>query len=157
MRPPKGRFTSQPGARPARAEDCAARVGHLEFYDPDGERYGLPTYPYHLAPSGMATRRQLRKQGLRPGGQDIAAQIIWWHGGGRGRDGRAGRRRRVAYLYDGARAKPVRPMTPAKEAAVRAALIARMTCPSCRRVMPYHISKSLGECNECADGARGWS
>ena len=154
MRPPKGRFTSQPGARPAQAESFVARGRHLEFYDPDCERYGLPTYPYRLAPDGLRTKRQLRKKGLRPGGQDIAAQILWWHGGGRGRSGHAGRSRRVAYLYDEAQAKPVRPMTPAKWGAVASALVARKTCPSCGRVMPYCIPKSIGECNECA---RRWS
>ena len=154
MRPPKGRFTSQPGARPAQAESFVARGRHLEFYDPDCERYGLPTYPYHLAPDGLRTKRQLRKKGLRPGGQDIAAQILWWHGGGRRRSGHAGRSRRVAYLYDEAQAKPVRPMTPAKWGAVANALIARKTCPSCGRVMPYCIPRSIGECNECA---RRWS
>ena len=47
-----------------------------EFYDPDGQRYGLPTYPYHWAPEGLLTIRQLRAKGLRPGGQDIVAQIL---------------------------------------------------------------------------------
>jgi hypothetical protein len=140
--------------RSAQAEACVARGIRPEFLDVDGERYGLPTYPYHLAPDGLRTKRQLRKKGLRPGGQDIAAQILWWHGGGRGRSGRAGRSRRVAYLYDEAQAKPVRPMTPAKWGAVASALVARKTCPSCGRVMPYYIPKSIGECNECA---RRWS
>jgi hypothetical protein len=50
-----------------------------EFYDPEGQRYGVPTYPYHLAPDGLLTARQLRAKGLRPGGRDIAAQILWRH------------------------------------------------------------------------------
>ncbi|MGG8409369.1 RRQRL motif-containing zinc-binding protein, partial [Streptomyces sp. 12297] len=29
----------------------------------------LPVYRWHLAPDGLATRRQLRAAGLRPGGQ----------------------------------------------------------------------------------------
>ena len=53
----------------------------------------MPTYPWHLAPAGMATKRQLRKQGLSPGDQPIAAQVVWRH---RGPDGA---KRRVAYLY----------------------------------------------------------
>ena len=61
---------------------------HPGFYDPDGSTYGMPTYPYRWAPTGLATRRQLRARGLRPGGQPITAQIIWKHKG----------KRRVAYL-----------------------------------------------------------
>ena len=33
---------------------------YVEFYDPDGTRYGLPTYPYHWAPKHLLTIRQLR-------------------------------------------------------------------------------------------------
>lgn len=47
------------------------------FEDPLGARYGTPTYPWRGAPSGLATLRQLRAQGLRPGGQPVAAQILW--------------------------------------------------------------------------------
>lgn len=36
-----------------------------------------PTYPWRLAPDGYATRTQLRAMGLRPGGQEIAAQLMW--------------------------------------------------------------------------------
>ena len=72
------------------ALDNIARKGiFTEFYDPDGSRYGLPTYPYQWAPTGLLTMRQLPANGLRPGGQAIAAQIIWQHRG----------KRRVAYLY----------------------------------------------------------
>lgn len=45
-------------------------------YDPTGARYGIPTYPWRLAPAGYATRRQLRARGLRPGGQPVAAQLM---------------------------------------------------------------------------------
>lgn len=113
------------------------------FYDPDGTRYGIPTYPFRLAPDGLATRRQLRAKGLRPGGQDIAAQILW-------RSRRYGRRVRVAYLYRLDLAKPVRPMTPAKWAALVKANIARRTCPNCRTDAGYCIPVSLGMCIPCA-------
>ena len=53
---------------------------HVQFYDPDGRRYGIPTYPYHRAPKSLYTVRQLRAQGLRPGGQSPAAQILWRRG-----------------------------------------------------------------------------
>ncbi|MFD7811130.1 RRQRL motif-containing zinc-binding protein, partial [Streptomyces cellulosae] len=68
----------------------------------------LPVFRWRLAPDGYATRRQLRAQGLRPGGQDVAAQL------------ERPRRRRgplVAYLYRVDLAVPVRPMTPARRAA----------------------------------------
>ncbi|WP_405464844.1 hypothetical protein OG333_27740 [Streptomyces anulatus] len=32
-------------------------------------------YRWHLAPDGLATRRQLRALGLRPGGQDVVAEL----------------------------------------------------------------------------------
>ncbi len=50
----------------------------MRFWDPEGAEYGIPTYPRRLAPEGLATRRQLRARGLRPGGQDVAAQILWY-------------------------------------------------------------------------------
>ncbi|MFC9623409.1 RRQRL motif-containing zinc-binding protein [Streptomyces sp. NPDC056930] len=102
----------------------------------------LPVYRWRLAPDGLATRRQLRALGLRPGGQDVAAQL------------ERPRRRRgplVAYLYLVDRAEPVRPMTPAKWAALAKANTARRTCPNCRRDAGYCIPRSLGMCVPCAD------
>ncbi|MFE8960314.1 RRQRL motif-containing zinc-binding protein [Streptomyces iakyrus] len=101
----------------------------------------IPTYPWHLAPEGLATLRQLRARGLRPGGQDVAAQI------------ERPRRRRaplVAYLYSIEQAKPVRPMTPAKWAALAKANAARRLCPECGRDAGYVIPSSLGMCTPCA-------
>src|SRR3954464_3403455 len=101
----------------------------------------VPVYPWHLAPDGMATVRQLRARGLRPGGQDVAAQV------------ERPRRRRgplVAYLYAIDKAKPVRPMTPAKWAALAKANSARRTCPECRLDAGYVIPTSLGICVLCA-------
>jgi|SRR5208282_3072985 len=114
----------------------------IDFYDPDGERYGLPTYPYHYAPDGLLTMRQLRARGLRPGGQDIAAQILWRHR----------RHRRVAYLYREDRSKPKRQATPAQLVAIGKALRARRTCPTCGIEKDYCIPRSRGECNDCAAG-----
>lgn len=101
----------------------------------------VPVYRWRLAPDGLATRRQLRSRGLRPGGQDVAAQV------------ERPRRRRgplVAYLYSIEQAKPVRPMTPAKWAALAKANAARRTCPACRRDAGYVIPSSLGMCATCA-------
>ncbi|MFF8369255.1 RRQRL motif-containing zinc-binding protein [Streptomyces lydicus] len=114
------------------------------FWDPDGAKYGIPTYPYRLAPDGLATRRQLRAAGLRPGGQPVAAQILW-----RSRRTRGGIR--AAYLYRVGLALPVRPMTPAKWRAVAAALAARRVCPACGLDRGFTIPTSLGVCAPCAD------
>ncbi|MCC4320019.1 RRQRL motif-containing zinc-binding protein [Streptomyces malaysiensis] len=111
-------------------------------YDPSGARYGIPTFPWRLAPDGLATRRQLRARGLRPGGQPVQAQIM-----------RANRRAggtQVAFLYRLDQAKPVRPMTAAKSAALAAAMLARRTCPACRTDAGYCIPISLGLCVTCA-------
>jgi hypothetical protein len=102
----------------------------------------LPVYRWRLAPDGLATRRQLRAMGLRPGGQDVAAEL------------QRPRRRRgplVAYLYRIDGAKPIRPMTPRRRAALARANRARRTCPTCRRDAGYVIPTSLGACVPCAD------
>jgi len=111
------------------------------FYDPEGKRHGgLPTYPYRQAPAGLFTVRQLRSEGLRPGGQDIAAQILWRRG------------KRVAYLYRADLAKPKRTATPAQRAAIARALRARRTCPECHQVREYYIPRRQGECFDCQYG-----
>ncbi|MFF0397429.1 RRQRL motif-containing zinc-binding protein [Streptomyces sp. NPDC005248] len=101
----------------------------------------LPSYRWRLAPNGYATFRQLRALGLRPGGQDVAAVL------------ERPRKRRaplVAYLYRVDRARPVRPMTPAKWAALAKANAAQQVCPNCRLDVGYRIPGSLGMCVTCA-------
>ncbi|MFF8728872.1 RRQRL motif-containing zinc-binding protein [Streptomyces sp. NPDC015171] len=102
----------------------------------------LPVYRWRLAPEGLATLRQLRAAGLRPGGQDVVAQLE--------RPRRKGRPPLVAYLYRIDQARPVRPMTPAKRAALAKANRARRTCPECRRDAGYVIPAALGMCTPCA-------
>ena len=111
----------------------------VEFYDPTGVRYGFPTFPYHYAPDGLATRRQLRANGLCPGGYDPVAQILWRHR----------KQRRVAYLYRRDLAAPKRTATPAQLRAVAKALRARRTCPDCGQVKPYYIPRRTGACLDC--------
>ncbi|MFE4059866.1 RRQRL motif-containing zinc-binding protein [Streptomyces sp. NPDC059096] len=113
------------------------------FHDPAGKRYGIPTFPFRLAPTGLATRRQLRARGLRPGGQAVAAQILW-----NSRRCRTGVR--AAYLYRVDQARPVRPMTPGRWRAHEAMMRARRTCPACRTDAGYCIPTSLGMCVTCA-------
>ncbi|SNY52029.1 RRQRL motif-containing zinc-binding protein [Paractinoplanes atraurantiacus] len=115
------------------------------YWDPEGTRYGLPTFWWGGAPAAYATRRQLRARGLRPGGQPIAAQILWRGVGGT----------RAAYLYRLDLARPKRTASPAQRRAISAALRARRTCPACGQVRPYYIPRSLGECLTCHDGRPG--
>lgn len=110
------------------------------YWDPTGDRYGLPTWWWQGAPAGYATRRQLRALGLRPGGQPVAGQILWRGVGGT----------RAAFLYRVDLAAPKRTATPAQLRAIRAALTARRTCPTCGTVRAYYIPRSLGECLNCA-------
>ncbi|MFJ7280280.1 RRQRL motif-containing zinc-binding protein [Kitasatospora sp. NPDC098663] len=110
--------------------------------DPTGELHGgLPTYPWRWNPSpDLMTRRQLRAVGLRPGGQEPAAQVITRNG------------LRFGYLYRRSLALPVRPMTPARWQAHQRMMLARRTCPLCRAVAEHCVPTSLGCCLECADG-----
>lgn len=110
------------------------------YHDPDAERYPLPTFWWKGAPAGYSTRRQLRKAGLAPGGQEPAAQVLWRGVGGE----------RVAYLYRVDLAVPKRTATPAQLVAVGKALEARRTCVSCGQVCDYYIPRKLGECLDCA-------
>ncbi|MFF4534095.1 RRQRL motif-containing zinc-binding protein [Streptomyces sp. NPDC001407] len=101
----------------------------------------FPTYRWRQAPKGLATRRQLRTMGLRPGGRDPVAQMTCRNG------------KRVAYLYRVDLAVPKIPMTLAKEAALDKAMAARQTCPQCHRRY-YHCLRlrTVGSCEECHDG-----
>ncbi|MFC0533138.1 RRQRL motif-containing zinc-binding protein [Phytohabitans kaempferiae] len=126
-----------------RNQDLDFLVDHrgffLEFYDPDGQRFGFPTFPYHCAPDGLVTRRQLRAAGLRPAGQPVIAQILWRHR----------KHTRTAYLYRRDLAKPKRQATDAQLIAVSKALLARRTCPTCGQVKDYYIPRRSGECLDC--------
>lgn len=102
--------------------------------------HGLPTFTYGNAPSGLATRRQLRAAGLCPGGADIVAQLTWKHG------------RRWAGLYRVDLAKPLRPASLRQKVAVGKALRARRTCPTCppgQRVKDYYLPTSQQQCFDC--------
>ncbi|MCX4549253.1 RRQRL motif-containing zinc-binding protein [Streptomyces sp. NBC_01500] len=112
-----------------------------DCFDPNGERFGIPTFPWDYAPDGYATYRQLRARNLRPGGQPVAAQLL-----------RPRRRREplVAYLYLVDHAKPVRPMTPGRWSALAKANTAQRVCPECGQDAGYRIPTSLGMCVTCA-------
>lgn len=140
---PTDYYPAIPGPRNALLDALrGTRSIYTQFYDPGGSTYGMPTYPWRACPDGWLTRRQLRAEGLRPGGQLPAGQMIWKHRG----------RRRVAYLYLRSLALPVRPMTPGMWGAVACALVARSTCPKCGEVKRYCIPTSVGWCNDCDRG-----
>lgn len=112
--------------------------------DPTGELWGVPTYLWGQAPTGLATRRQLAAKGLRPGGQPVAAQIR-----------RSPRGRLVANLYHLDLARPQFAMTPAKRAAVLTAAAARRRCYGpCGRTdltyIPRQGAPCYGVCWDCA-------
>ncbi|MGC9479061.1 RRQRL motif-containing zinc-binding protein [Streptomyces sp. WG4] len=91
----------------------------------------------------------MRAAGLRPGGHDPVAILRC-----KACATRPGRTcTRPAYLYRVDLAKPVRPMTLAREAALDAAMAARTTRPVCRRRYHYVLPlRTLGSCLECWDG-----
>jgi predicted RNA-binding Zn-ribbon protein involved in translation (DUF1610 family) len=118
--------------------------------DPTGEWHnGLPTWPRKWGPkkSEMATKRQLRAMGLRPGGQPVVGQLVY-------RNKWTNNEEAFAWLYLVAKALPIRPMTPARTAALERAMAARMTCPKCGvrydRCLPL---RSIGSCWSCSDEA----
>lgn len=107
---------------------------------------GRPVFAYRgrpcAVPPGLGTRRQLRAVGLRPGGQDIAAWLLFWHR-------RPYRRQELAALYRIALAKPVRPMTAGRVLALDRAMAARRTCRSCGQVQDYCVPTSTRQCWTC--------
>ncbi|RNL83576.1 RRQRL motif-containing zinc-binding protein [Halostreptopolyspora alba] len=119
------------------------------FYDPDGDRHGLPTWPWGYAPDHLATRGQLATRGLRPGGQNPAGQVMWRSRRALGRGGV-----RTALLYDTRHAREKRPPSLAVLAALERAMAARRTCPTCQQVFEFCIPTSLGQCPDCHHNAR---
>ena len=118
-------------------DGARSRGIYVQFYDPEGRRYGIPTHPYRWAPKHLYTVRQLRAKGLRPGGQAPIAQILWRRG------------LRVAYLYRADLALPKRTATPAQLTALGKAMAARRICATCGTEKPYCMPRSTGQCNDC--------
>lgn len=95
----------------------------VDPYEP-GDR-SLPVFRWKQAGRDtLATRRQLRETGLRPGGQEPVARI----------ECRSGQR--FAWLYRIDLAKPKRKPTLAQEQALDRAMAARQTCPECHDGTP---------------------
>ncbi|GGT08193.1 hypothetical protein GCM10010156_76590 [Planobispora rosea] len=115
------------------------------FWDPDGERHSIPTYPWKMAPAHLLTRRQLAARNLTPGRQGVQAQVLWASRCSGHRDGV-----RAAYLYDVAQARPKRPATVRQLAALERAMAARRRCPQCGTDAGYVLSKYMETCLKCA-------
>lgn len=117
--------------------------------DPTGERHnGMPTFSWGCVDrTKYATRRQLTALGLRKGGQDVAAEMWGWCKG----------HKQVVYFYLISEAKPRRPWTPAKQAAVTKAARSRYRCDGpCRRVWPeMEVIPRGGMCDDCRAGRYG--
>ena len=96
-----------------------------------------PSFRWLCAPAGYATRRQLAALGLRPGGRQPVARIVWRKG------------RRWADLYVIHHAKPKRTPSPAQLRALDAAMRARRTCRTCGRDAGYCLPTSWPGCLDC--------
>ncbi|WP_186763004.1 RRQRL motif-containing zinc-binding protein [Lentzea tibetensis] len=109
---------------------------------------GLPVFGWRgrpcAAPRGLLTRRQLRAKGLRPGGQDPVALLLFWHR-------QPYRRQELCSLYREELAVPVRPMTPAKEVALAAALRARQFCQTHQGYVDHCVRGAKKQCAACFD------
>jgi hypothetical protein len=119
-----------------------------DFYDPAGARFGVPTWPWRMAPAGLLTRRQLAARGLRPNGQPPAGQVCWLS---RRYSARRRLHTRFALLYRVESAAPRREPSPAQLVALAKADAARRTCPRCRQVCGYVIPRIFGECLDCRE------
>lgn len=103
---------------------------------------GLPLLSWNTAPrEKLATKRQLRAQGLRPGGQSPVALLYFRH--------RTACTWVLANLYLIERAKPVRPMTPARWRAQAKATAARRTCRECGTDAGVELPKTHRLCEPC--------
>jgi hypothetical protein len=98
----------------------------------------MPAFQYGSAPDGLATRRQLRAQGLCSGGHEPYALLVWR------------RDRRFAWLYRLDLARPARIPSPAQRAALAQAMAARRWCRGCQQHADHCVSRSTGLCGDCA-------
>lgn len=118
----------------------------MRFHDPGGDRFGIPTFPYRLAPDHLATRAQLRALGLRPTA-DPVAQLAW-----RGHPARrSGAGYRTAALYHLAHTQLADPPSPGRLAQLAAARARRRLCPACHTLAGYVIPARYGHCLTCEE------
>lgn len=108
-----------------------------------GTHDGLPLLSWGSAPSHLlATRRQLRELGLRPGGQEPVAYLYF----------RCRRALKVVFaeLFLISDAAAHRPATPAQHTAIAKANLARRICRGCGRDAGYVVPAEWGKrCESC--------
>jgi hypothetical protein len=105
----------------------------------------LPMFGWGEAPSVLLTVSQLRDAGLRPGGQDPLALLVFRHF-------KPYARETVAELFSVELAKPRRTPTPAQRVAIAAALRARRVCQTCGVDVGYYVPTSTRRCWDCEGG-----
>lgn len=114
--------------------------GDLEFTR--GRLDGVHLLSWGIAPRDkLATKRQLRAMGLRPGGQDPVAVLYFRC--------RAACKKVYANLYLIEKALPVRPMTAARRAALDKAMAARRTCRQCGETGDAELPRAYRVCEPC--------
>ncbi|MGH3097920.1 MAG: RRQRL motif-containing zinc-binding protein [Streptosporangiales bacterium] len=117
-----------------------------------GRYDGMPVLTWGWAdPAKLATYRQLAARGLRPGGSDPVAVLLFQHR----QDGRKATDFASLYLVE--RALPKRTATPAQREAIAAALAARRTCCECGIEQPYYPSTISRMCSTCEDRTDFWA
>lgn len=104
---------------------------------------GFPTWSFRCAPTGLATRRQLRARGLCPGGHQPYGLLVWRNG------------RQWAHLYRVDLARPKRVPTDSQRAALAKATAAAVAsraavryCPACDADAGYPLTRFGGLCFE---------
>ena len=58
-------------------DGARSRGIYVQFYDPDGRRYGIPTYPYHWAPEAPVHHPPAPRPRAAPRRPAPTAQILW--------------------------------------------------------------------------------
>lgn len=96
-----------------------------------------PAFRWLCVPPGYGTRRQLAALGLRPGGMQPVARIVWRRG------------KRWAYLYPIHLAVPKRTPTARQRLALAQAMRARRTCRACGRDAGYCLPRRWTGCLDC--------
>jgi len=104
---------------------------------------GMPAFRFRWAATGLATRRQLRAEGLCPGRNPPYGLLVWRSG------------RRFAYLYRTDLAKPTRVPTAAQQATLRKAMGARRQYAACQEDVGYCVPTSTRTCWACELAAPG--
>lgn len=117
-----------------------------------GRHLGLPVLTWGWADRAVLdTVRGLRRRGLRPGGQQPVAVLMFQHR-------IPARSTDFARLYLVERALPKRTATPAQLAGIEKALRARRTCrrDECGRVWERCVSTTSRMCGPCEEATDFW-